>query len=201
MGRPKAADPQATQAALLDAAENAFAELGFAGARMTAISKAAGVTHAMLHYYFEDKETLYAKVIDRLFGRHLALLMQRVSPPVSHARFREIALESFDLFWRHPNQVRIMLWELAAGDDRVERIARPLFDMLTSALPELNPNAPANTCAEHDPRDVFASLLGAMVVYFFRDPSIKQLYGDERFTEADHARRRAHIGALIDLFF
>ena len=36
--------------AILEAAEREFLDKGFAGARTTSIAKAAGVTHAMLHY-------------------------------------------------------------------------------------------------------------------------------------------------------
>ena len=38
--------------AILEAAEREFIAKGFAGARTTSIAEAAGVTHAMLHYYF-----------------------------------------------------------------------------------------------------------------------------------------------------
>ena len=37
--------------AILEAAEREFIVKGFAGARTTSIAEAAGVTHAMLHYY------------------------------------------------------------------------------------------------------------------------------------------------------
>jgi len=201
MARPRAADSEHTRAEILDAAEHVFAEHGFSGARMTRIAERAGVTHALLHYYFDDKETLYAEVVDRLFSRHTALLTERLRSPVDRGQFRETILASFDLFWKYPNQVRIMLWEMAAGDDRVERAGKPLFDALASSLPDLDPEAPANRCAAHDHRDALATLLGAMVVYFFRDPTLKAFYGEDRFSADDHARRRAHLGALVDLFF
>lgn len=201
MARPKAADSQETRSTILDAAEDTFAERGFAGARMTVIAANAGVTHALVHYYFGDKEALYEEVVSRLFARHLSLVMERLQPPVDRARFRETVLASFDLFWEHPNQVRIMLWEMAAGDDRIERIGRPLFEAITESLPPLSTGAAANACAHHDKRDVYVTLLGALVVYFFRDPTLKQLFGENRFSEDDRQRRRAHIGAIVDLFF
>jgi hypothetical protein len=43
------------------------------------------------------------------------------------------------------------------------------------------------------------SILGAAVAYFFRDPTIKKLFGEDRFTEQDRRRRREHLGALLDL--
>jgi len=47
---------------ILEAAEVEFLENGFKNAATTAIAKRAGVTHAMLHYYFRTKENLFQKV-------------------------------------------------------------------------------------------------------------------------------------------
>lgn len=44
---------------ILEAARKEFVEQGFSGARMQAIARAAGVNHALIHYYFASKEKLY----------------------------------------------------------------------------------------------------------------------------------------------
>ena len=54
-----------TEERILKAAENEFFTKGFAGARTTAIAENAGVTHAMLHYYFRTKEQLFNTVLKR----------------------------------------------------------------------------------------------------------------------------------------
>jgi TetR/AcrR family transcriptional regulator len=198
MARPKDADPERTRATILDAAEDEFADQGFHGTRMVAIAKRAGVTHGLLHYYFDSKDGLYEEVVGRLFGRHQQLFEQlHAGGHVVTAR--ELVLASFDLFWEHPNQVRIMLWEMASGDDRVERSMKAFYDTIAGGLASLTANAPPTSEPGRDPRDVYVSILGALVVYFFRDPAIKQIFGENRFSEEDRKRRRAHIGALLDL--
>jgi len=197
MGRPKDADPKQTRATILDAAEDEFAEHGFHGTRMVAIATRAGVTHGLLHYYFDSKDRLYEEVVGRLFRRHLRLF-ERLAADGTAVSARDLVLQSFDLFWEHPNQVRIMLWEMASGDDRVERAMKDFYDGMARALATLPAKAPSAKPGR-DPRDVYASILGALVVYFFRDPAIKRLFGEKRFTEADRKRRRAHMGALLDL--
>ncbi|MGB3050380.1 MAG: TetR family transcriptional regulator [Polyangiales bacterium] len=197
MGRPKDADPERTRATILDAAEDEFAEHGFHGTRMVAIAKRAGVTHGLLHYYFDSKDRLYEEVVGRLFRRHLRLFEQ-LAADGTVVSARDVVLQSFDLFWEHPNQVRIMLWEMASGDDRVERAMKGFYDGMARALATLPAKAPSSKPGR-DPRDVYVSILGALVVYFFRDPTIKRLFGEKRFTEADRKRRRAHMGALLDL--
>lgn len=49
---------------ILDAATDEFLNKGFSGARTVAIAEKAGVTHAMLHYYYRTKEKLFERVID-----------------------------------------------------------------------------------------------------------------------------------------
>jgi TetR/AcrR family transcriptional regulator len=58
-------DPEATQQQILDAAEEEFSKHGLSGARIEAIATRAGVTTAMIHYYFENKEGLYKTVLQR----------------------------------------------------------------------------------------------------------------------------------------
>lgn len=56
-----------TERAILDAAERVFAESGFGGATMQAIADACALPKANLHYYFESKEKLYRRVVERIF--------------------------------------------------------------------------------------------------------------------------------------
>lgn len=48
-----------------DAAEQVFATHGFEGASMRLIAERADVAQALLHYHFQNKETLYAAVFER----------------------------------------------------------------------------------------------------------------------------------------
>jgi hypothetical protein len=91
-----------------------------------------------------------------------------------------------------------MLWEMASGADRVETAMKDFYDGMARALAAL-PGRAASDEVGRDPRDVYVSILGALVVYFFRDPAIKRMFGEELFTEADRKRPRAHLGALLDL--
>lgn len=58
-------DAETTQRQILDAAEQEFSRHGLKGTRMSAIANAAKVTTATLHYYFENKESLYKAVLQR----------------------------------------------------------------------------------------------------------------------------------------
>ncbi|GAX34836.1 TetR/AcrR family transcriptional regulator [Nodularia sp. NIES-3585] len=58
-------DAEATKKQILDAAEAEFSRNGLSGARTEAIAKGAGVTTAMIYYYFQNKEGLYKEVLQR----------------------------------------------------------------------------------------------------------------------------------------
>src|SRR5664279_628878 len=74
---PKPSEPD-RQTRILDAAENAIAELGFAGASLRHIVLEAQVNLATVYYYFGSKRGLMEAVLKRRFGplrqEHLALL-------------------------------------------------------------------------------------------------------------------------------
>jgi AcrR family transcriptional regulator len=60
---------------LLDAAVRLFAEQGVAGTAVAEIAAAAGVTSAMVHYYFKTKDQLLDAVVEgRLVGRFIAYI-------------------------------------------------------------------------------------------------------------------------------
>ena len=71
---------QDRQTRILDAAENAIADLGFAGASLRNIVLEARVNLATVYYYFSSKRGLMEAVLKRRFGplrqEHLALLRQ-----------------------------------------------------------------------------------------------------------------------------
>jgi len=53
-----------TRQRILDAALREFSASGFAGARMDRIATAASVNKALIYYYFDSKENLYAAVLE-----------------------------------------------------------------------------------------------------------------------------------------
>lgn len=54
------------QKLILAASEKLFSQLGYDGASMGMIAKEAGVPKANVHYYFNNKETLYETVLDHI---------------------------------------------------------------------------------------------------------------------------------------
>ena len=70
--KPRPAIREENERALIDAAEQVFADEGFRGATTAEIAKRAGVPKANLHYYFPTKDKLYRSVIERVLTAWLA---------------------------------------------------------------------------------------------------------------------------------
>jgi TetR/AcrR family transcriptional regulator len=58
-----------TEQRILDAARKVFFRKGFAGARMQDIADEAGINKALLHYYFRNKETLFAMILSEALSK------------------------------------------------------------------------------------------------------------------------------------
>ncbi|MBW2313849.1 MAG: TetR family transcriptional regulator [Deltaproteobacteria bacterium] len=64
-GAPRRRNPEDTKERLLDAAERLFADRGFEGASLRAVTQAAGTSVSAAHYHFGSKEALLVATIRR----------------------------------------------------------------------------------------------------------------------------------------
>ena len=72
-----------SERAIMEAAEELFLANGYNMTTTTMIASRAGVTHAMLHYYFRTKEHIFIKVVDKYMDELLASfqpLMRKQAP-------------------------------------------------------------------------------------------------------------------------
>lgn len=97
--------------AILQAAEKLFAEKGFKGSTTTLIAAEAGVTHAMLHYYFRTKEQIFIRVlnlyIERLMNEFKAIM---VTDEVHEVElFKKITETCFDFINKNRGHMVLLL--------------------------------------------------------------------------------------------
>ena len=105
---------------ILEAAEHEFLEKGYGGARTASIAKAAGVTHAMLHYYYRTKELLFERVMDKKMSEVIPLishLFGNASLPLTE-RIRDAVSIHFDFVMANPELPRFLINEVLPNKDR-----------------------------------------------------------------------------------
>ncbi|EKC60388.1 TetR family transcriptional regulator, partial [human gut metagenome] len=112
--------------AILRAAEQEFLAKGFEGARTTSIAKAAGVTHAMLHYYFRTKEQLFERILDeklQLMSQTVLSAFGEPGLPLAE-RLRNGIGRHFDFVAENPDLPRFIVNEVFARPERYELMRR-----------------------------------------------------------------------------
>ena len=113
---PRSSRAEKTREAILSAAENLFAEKGFAATRLKDVAEVVGIRRASIVYYFRDKPELYGAVLDSLvqdlylrvevaFDRRETLI-ERIEGAVS---------AFIDFLAARPAAGHILLREIASG--------------------------------------------------------------------------------------
>jgi TetR/AcrR family transcriptional regulator len=190
-----------TRGRILDAALREFSANGLAGARTEQIATAAGVNKALLYYYFESKEKLYAAALEtvseRVRDRSMAVYQRAASPG---ERLLRAALDHFDRILTQREFQSLMQQEMVRlhkGEEGmlsllVERIFGPLTTMFFSTMQE---GIALGELIEVDVQQVMLAGLGMNVFYFLSAPMWRQIMSVEPFDREVLGARRA---ALLD---
>jgi AcrR family transcriptional regulator len=123
-----------TRERILDAAEELFAQRGYAATPLEDIAGGVGIRGPAIFRHFKNKQALYEAVVDRLMEGSVDLLRPEI--------FREAPLELLDevftLTLQRPNLARILQHASLANDERfdyvVKRWLRPLMDEMDAAM-------------------------------------------------------------------
>lgn len=166
---PKKARTLPVRDRLLRAATRKFAEAGFAGTTVDEIVAAAQVNKRMVYHYFGDKEGLYHAV---LIGVYRSLAEVEVVTLAHKTDIEtltgEIVRSYFDFLEKHPEFVRLLLWEnLNDGRGLAHIGARLSKDPMLHALGEfLRAGIAAKRIrADMDARHLLISLIGLCLIY------------------------------------
>ncbi|NNL65699.1 MAG: TetR/AcrR family transcriptional regulator [Myxococcales bacterium] len=118
-------DPEETKLRLLDAAEHLFAERGFDGASLRAVTQAARTSVSAAHYHFGSKEALLVATIERRLAPILRARLDRLDALEREAAGAPLAIEAIlDAFLRPIFEERAAR---ADAGDGFRRIAARLF--------------------------------------------------------------------------
>jgi AcrR family transcriptional regulator len=118
VGRPAQVQEIPTRDRLLDAAEQEFAAVGFALARLADIAERAGIRRPSLLYHFPSKELLYRAVVERVFDRLAALLLRSLaSGDTFDARLESVVTAFVGFLDERASLAPIVLRELIAVPD------------------------------------------------------------------------------------
>lgn len=173
-------DAEATKQRILDAAEAEFSRHGLKGARIDAIARGAGVTTAMIHYYFDNKEGLYKTVLQRPATESrdiMASLNLSQLPPAEALRAFIRAAIAYEA--KHPN--RGMLWFQEAQQNQGEyfKLSTSNWTDTFAYLTEILERGMADgSFRQFDPALETVHILGICIFYFNIHENWKHLMPD-----------------------
>lgn len=196
---------QNKEEAILEAAEQEFLTKGFDGARTTSIAAAAGVTHAMLHYYFRTKENIFERILDAKIGLMKELLMSAFGQPGRPLldRIREGILCHHDFLVANPDLPRFVINEIFSKPERYELMRgqlRSIIDMLTDGMQrEMDELADRGEVERMDVRHLMLDVMSLNVFSFIAYPIIEPLIGDLGCDRAAffEDRRRENVETIM----
>ncbi len=170
--------------AILEAAEREFITKGFDGARTTSIAEAAGVTHAMLHYYFRTKENIFNRILDekmRLMSRSVLMAFGEAGLPLVE-RLRKGIENHFDFVVENPGLPRFIVNEVMSRPERHEAFKRRIGYLLGAVVEglqhELDEAADRGETERIDVRMLMLDIVSLNIFSFIAMPIIEPLVGD-----------------------
>ena len=112
----KQRDGEDTRERVLEAAAEQFAQHGFAGTSLKAISKTCGISDGLILHHFQTKEGLYRQVLEEMAGRYGQALAQARSSAGSPAEAMQVTLAAAFHFWKDDRTYqRISQWAELEG--------------------------------------------------------------------------------------
>ena len=181
-------EKQSKEQLILAAAEQEFLTKGYDGARTTSIAQAAGVTHAMLHYYFRTKEQLFERIVDEKFAtmsHSMVAIMGDPSLPIVE-RIKGGIAAHFDFIAANPLLPRFVINEIVSRPERYEvlykRAGIVVNSVYNSLQVEIDRAAERGEIERVDVKMLFISIMSlnifTFVAYPFMEPIMGELMAD-----------------------
>lgn len=173
-----------TEADILKAAEQEFMLKGFDGAKTASIAQSAGVTHAMLHYYFRTKELLF----ERILADKMSLMGQSVLTAFGNSqlplfdRLKDGMSRHFDFLMENPDLPRFIVNEVFSRPERYELmrkdISRIVDKLMQGVQQELDTLAAQGKIVPIDVRMLMLDVVSLNIFPFIAYPVIEPIFGN-----------------------
>lgn len=184
-------DVEGVKQRIIAAGRTEFARSGLEAASVRAIGDGAGVTPAMINYYFGGKRSLYDAVVNEAEGRLFARLAAAASG-VRQGLAARLAGAYFDFLAEDQELQRLLLREVMDRGEGARELAERHVQPLTSLFE-------AHFGRREEARQLAVSLFGAVAGYFLYAPLLGAFLGAEPFSPDALARRRRHVVSLATL--
>ncbi len=197
---------QSTEARILQAAEKEFFEKGYAGARTVSIAEAAGVTHAMLHYYFRTKDKLFEQIVAGKINMLGDIILSAIGDgnlPLEE-RIRQGVERHFDFIAANRDLPRFIVNEVLSRPNHIEIMKRNALHIVNSLLGslqrEIDEYAARGLCRKVDARMLLIDIVSLNVFPFMAAPIVYSAIGDSysNYDEFLAMRKKENVETILN---
>ena len=195
-------DADRSQATILAAARDEFAESGLGGARMDRIAERAGLNKRLIYYYFEDKEKLFQAVLEQAYldireeERKLNLLALKPAEAL-----RKLVEFTWSYYLDHPefltllNSANLHRARHLEGSQRVREMNSPLIATLGEVLERGRKEGSFRGGV--DPVQLYVSIAGLSYFYLSNSHTLSAIFGRDLLSAKARNERVAHMCDVI----
>ncbi|MBC7092702.1 TetR family transcriptional regulator [Candidatus Bipolaricaulota bacterium] len=173
-------DRDLTEARIIQAATEEFAQRGFTGTSLSKIARKAGCSKAIIYRYFGRKENLYRRILTVNYAELSQRETAHGEPQTGSVEdlLSEILRDLFAFNLEHPAFARLVAWENLAGGEHLQveeaRAARePGLQRLRAILNKAKANGLVRN--DLDVNKFVYALQAITVVYFSNRYTMKML--------------------------
>lgn len=195
-----------SEQAIISAAEKEFLEKGFAAAKTTNIAAKAGVTHAMLHYYFRTKENIFNKIYEQkveMLAKSVMTAFFNLQLPTIE-RIKKGIESHFDFLAANPSLPRFVINEIITNPERLQKLKTTIHLALKEVLQriqdDLDAAAERGEIRHVNAIDLILDAVSLNVFLFIMYPIATEIllpiYGSEK--KMLEARKAENIQTLLN---
>lgn len=186
--------------AILVAAEELFAQLGYDSTSLHQVGMKAGVSRGTPGYFFGSKEALYQAVLERCFrrvrdavrsGRDRALASQE--PP--EVVLAGAVAEYFDFIMANPNFVRLMEREALSGAEQLKQL--PSAGIAADAVAALSDELGLDTSQGVEAAHLVLSIIGLCWFPAVHASTVMPALGFDAEDPAFREQRKQYVVDLV----
>jgi AcrR family transcriptional regulator len=190
-----------TREAILDAAEQLFADRGYEATSLNDVGAQAGVSRGTPGYFFGSKEQLYRDVLERCLERVRAAVRSGRERALASQEPPEVVLagavgEYFDFIDTHPHFVRLLEREALDGGRQLATLP-PHLEAAQEALGAIVSELAIDPADTAEARQLLISMLALSWFHVVHGPTVLKGLGIDATEPAFRDARRQHVVQLV----
>lgn len=190
---------------ILEAAEAEFLEKGYGKARTTEIAKRAGLSHAMLHYYFRTKDNLFEVIFQKKAESmsEVMLFTFRQDLPFLD-KIKKGIEDHFDLIALNGMLPNFIFSEILYDNNLKELLVNIIKEkaglLLTGLKKEIDNEVKKGAIRYIEPYDLIFSIVSLNVFVFISKPVVSGVmnFDDNQLSEFLEHRKQINVEIILN---